>query len=194
MKKTVLAMLVLAVFMLTGCSLTDAVKGASGGAMTGVDTLKLTKGGVELDEYSKEAGASAEEIETFVKNEIGSVPGVKLEKCAEKDGKICVKTSYDNMITYSEFTGYGLGYGTVLDGRLSGLSFGEMMYSVEDSVVTSNNYSINDTDKYAAVYQTITVLVPGEITAISDTAAVCGKSTAYVHANEDGSPVIIIYK
>ena len=77
--------------MLTGCSLTDAVKGASGGAMTGVDTLKLTKSGVELEEYSKEAGASAEEIETFLKNEIGSVPGVKLEKCVEKDGKMVPK-------------------------------------------------------------------------------------------------------
>lgn len=196
MKKSGILILTILAFSLTGCgiSLPTGGAGASAKGASGIDTLHLEKGKVVLEEYSKETGASAEEIETFLKNEIDPSMGVTLDKCAEKDGKILVKTSYEGMKAYSEFTGYGLGYGTVLDGRLAGHKFEETVYVVDGGVVTADTYSINDQDKFAAVYQTITVEVPGNIIAISDVAAVCGKDTAYVHPEEDGKPVIIIYR
>lgn len=194
MKKSTLLILISAALTFTGCGLSLPTGGAgSSGKTAGIDTLHLEKGKVVLEEYSSEVG-SAEEVETFLKNEIDPSMGVSLDKCTEKDGKVYVKTTYEGMGEYSEFTGYGLGYGTVLEGRLAGHRFEENVYAVDGGVVTADEYSINDQDKFAAVYQTVTVEVQGEIIAISDVAAVCGKNTAYVHANEDGSPVIIIYK
>lgn len=192
MKKSVVLILIITALALTGCGV-SLPTGSSGGSI-GVDTLRLEKGKVVLEEYSKETGASAEEIESFLKTELGSAPGVSLDKCSEKDGKICVKTSYNGMAAYTDFTGYKLGYGSVLDGRLAGYGFNETVYVVDGGVIMADTYSINDQDKFAAVYQPITVKVPGEIIAISDVAAVCNKDTAYVHPDEDGKPVIIIYK
>ena len=129
----VLAVAVIAVIAIRG--------GFEKKAETSTMTIKGTQ--VLYEEVAPIGELDFSELKDFVRSEVSQATGVRLARISKKKDTAYVRTVYDDMATYSKFTGYEGFLGTVSEADRAGYDFDTAFYAVEngtkgDSVKSKN--------------------------------------------------------
>ena len=148
----------------------------------------------ELKKYIKS------EIKEFNKTNDGEI---RLEDLDVNDDEAYLSTSYDDVSTYSLYTGYDVSYGTVQDMIDLGYDFSDTFMKVADEaktdVATADAMSADTSAKVLVVDENTLVKVPGTILFVADSSTEVIDASSVRISQKDGNNdvttrVIIIYK
>lgn len=199
-----LAVAVVAVVLL----ITFLVKSLLGSIVT-ENTLTLTENSVVFEEISTEKDLSKSDIKSYAKEVIKEFNAqaketlVKLDKVKEKKGIVYVKTTYDSVDAYSDFSGYEAYSGTIASAKEAGYDFSTTFVSVKDGkkgdVVDEETLMSDDSLKVLIIRENATFVVNGSIQYVSDENTTVKDSATVSTASEDASNdsavlTYIIYK
>ena len=180
------------------------------GSIVSANTLTLTDTGVTFEEISSTEDLSKSEIKSYAKEVINAFNKesgeklVKLDKVKEKKGVVYVKTSYDSIEAYSDFSGYEAYSGTVASVTEAGVDLSAVTFvSVADGkkgdVADAETVTSDDSLKILIIQENATFVVNGEIQYVSDENTTVVDASTVSTVNEDGSDdsavwTYIIYK
>lgn len=179
------------------------------GTIVSTNTLTLTDKNVIFEEVSSEDGLDKKEIKSYAKDvikEFNSASGktlVKLDTVKEKKDTVYVKTSYESVDAYSEFSGYEAFCGNIEDAFAAGYDFSTTFVSVKDGkkgdVADTETVTAKDGYKVLIVRENATFVVNGEILYVSDENTTVKDGSTVSTVSEDGTEdsavlTYIIYK
>ena len=100
-----------------------------------VSTMTISGKSVTYEEVAPIGDFDYSELKDFAKEETKDVDGIRLVRVAKKGDDAYVKTHYDDIGIYSEFTGYEGFLGTVAEGLRAGYDFDTAFSSVSDGKI-----------------------------------------------------------
>ena len=100
-----------------------------------VSTMTISGSQVIYEEIAPIGELDYEELVDFVKSETADVNGVRLVRVAKKGDSAYVRTMYDDISTYSEFTGYEGFLGTIAEAKRAGYDFDAVFSSVNEGAM-----------------------------------------------------------
>lgn len=179
------------------------------GSVVSTNTLTLTDKNVVFEEVSTEEGLSKSDVKSYAKeiikdyNATAGETLVKLDKVKEKKNTVYVKTTYDSVDAYSDFSGYEAYSGTIASALEDGYDFSTTFVAVKEGkkgdVVDAETLRAEDGLKVLIIRENATFVVNGEVQYVSDenTTVVDGTtvSTVTEDSSEDSAVLTyIIYK
>ena len=100
-----------------------------------VSTMTVTGQTITYEEVAPIGGFDFSELKSFVREETKDMDGVHLIRIAKKGDDAYVRTRYDDISVYSDFTGYEGFLGTVSDATRAGYDFDTAFSKVEDGKI-----------------------------------------------------------
>ena len=179
------------------------------GSVVSTNTLTLTDKNVIFEEVSSEEGLDKKEIKSYAKEiikEFNSESGktvVKLDKVKEKKDTVYVKTTYDSIEAYSEFSGYEAFSGTIAEAQKAGYDFSTTFVAVKDGkksdVADTETVTAKESYKVLIVRENANFVVNGKVLYVSDENTTVKDASTVSTVSEDGSEdsavlTYIIYK
>ncbi|MCR4610311.1 MAG: hypothetical protein K5644_00275 [Lachnospiraceae bacterium] len=144
-------------------------------------TLTIAKDGtITMDEVEdfKESNYDESELEEDTEtladeyNESGMGGKAKFKKAKVKDGVAYLRMEYSDYNAYVGFTGNELFVGTVGEAKLKGYDFNDTFSSVSNKTkgdaISSEDMMADDSKKVVMIRGNVHVIVPGKVTAVSD--------------------------
>lgn len=171
--------------------------------------LTINADGTVVYEEVAKASGDATDIRTFAQKQIDDYnktegeETVKLERFATPDDKIYLRTSYKDVSTYTDFTGYELYNGTVSGARKAGYTFDTDFKTATDqkasAKTTYQNASADafKSKKVIAIKEDgITVKVPGTVLGTSlsgNVSYTLGEDTVTITKLSSDAPAQLTY-
>ena len=100
-----------------------------------VSTMTIDGSAITYEEVAPIGDYDFGELKDFVREEISQTEGVKLLQISKKGDVAYVRTGYDDIGVYSEFTGYEGFLGTVADAKRAGYDFDTAFSGVTDGAL-----------------------------------------------------------
>ena len=177
--------------------------------MAKTDTLTLTADKVIFEEVTSSEGLDKKDIATYANDVVTSFNKengkrkVKLNKVKEIKDTLYVKTTYENMDVYSDFSGYEAYSGTVKGAQEAGYDFNTTFVTVKNGkkgeVVDGGTVTADSSLKVLIIRENATFKVNGTIKFVSDeNTSVTDEKTVTAHSSDDDNAsaalTYIIYK
>lgn len=179
------------------------------GDIVSTNTLTLTEKGVTFEEVSSTEDLSKSDVKSYAKeivkeyNAQSDKGSVKLDKVSEKKDVVYVKTTYDSVDTYSEFSGYEAFSGTIAEAKKAGYDFSSTFVSVakgkKGDVADTETVTEDDSLNVLIIRENATYVVDGNIVYVSDENTTVTNSTTVStvsdeESNDSAVLTYIIYK
>ncbi|MBQ7677106.1 MAG: hypothetical protein IJT32_02610 [Lachnospiraceae bacterium] len=165
-----------------------------------------TDGSVTFEEVADVGDASGDEVRKFVKdavkayNKESKTKGVRIERFAEKDGHVYVRTYYKDADTYAAFTGLKCFAGSIADAKREGVDLSDVYVSVAEGqkgkTASIDEVLADGTKSVLMLEQNIRVVLPGTIFYVTDEATTVEDNAVLISTGDEETvvPVFIIYE
>lgn len=172
------------------------------------NTLTLTDENVVFEEVTPSEGLDKKEVASYAKEvvseynkEVGKKK-IKVKKVSEYKDSLYIKTIYDNIDVYSNFSGYEAFSGTLQAALDAGYDFGTTFVSVSDGkkgdVADTQTVCADPSLKVLIIRENATFAVNGTVLFVSDenTTVKDGSTVVAAEENDNASAALtyIIYK
>lgn len=175
----------------------------TGGKKATVNTLTVTEEKVTYEELSSQEDLSKSEVKSYAKDTIAEYnkeakeKKIHLDKVDEEDGVIYLKTSYDSVETYGDFTSYEAFGGTVKEAKKKGYDFNTSFVAVKDGVagenVTVDEVTKDNTKHVLIIRENCTFVVDGNILYVTEeNTSVTDAHTVVVSPSKDNADASVL--